>query len=265
MERNRSSGNSTEPAERRSRARSRAVTVFTALATTLIAVGINPGMASATTYASRIAGTAPLTFCPGTTALCEASEGTATKTNVNMVCWQNPSSDPSHRYFYVQTSAGTEGFVHAGVVSAQTATPICTNVSWINAANWALGQDGGNKVPANAKNGNTVTYWSGWCWLFAYDAWNLGAGHTPRYSSGTAQDVFNLYAQHNLMHGATSSPPRGSLVFFKYGTAGHVAISMGDGWIETTRGDIGQTLSVTHMTIATQGLQELGYVLPGNV
>lgn len=38
-----------------------------------------------------------------------------------------------------------------------------------------------------------------------------------------------------------------------------------DGWIETTRGDIGQTLNVTHMTIATQGLQQLGYVLPGNV
>ena len=187
---------------------------------------------------------------------------------VNMVCWQNPTSDINHRYFYIQASNGLEGFVHAGAVvqSTQTKTPGCGTVLWINAANWALSQDGQAKVPANAKNGNTVTYWSGWCWLFTFnDAWKLGAGHTPRYSGATAQATYNLYVSHKLMHGATSSPPRGSLVFFKYGTIGHVAISLGDGRVETTRGNLGQTLTVTHMTIAQQGLAQLGYVLPGNV
>ena len=120
-------------------------------------------------------------------------------------------------------------------------------------------------MPANAKNGNAVTYWSGWCWLFAYDAWRLGAGHTPRYSGGTAQATYNLYVEHKLMHGATSSPPRGSLVFFKYGSAGHVAISLGDGWVETTQGNSGRALPVTRMTITKLGLPQLGFVLPGNI
>ena len=245
----------------------RVVSILAASAAGLLTVvALNSGAASATTYASKINTTSPLTLCPGTAVLCKASEGTVSAgTKVNMVCWQNPSTDPSHRYFYIQTSAGAEGFVHAGVVSAQTSTPVCTKVSWINAASWALSQDGQAKVPANAKNGNVVTYWSGWCWLFAYDAWKLGAGHTPRYSGATAQATYSLYVSHNLMHGATSSPPRGSLVFFKYGTSGHVAISLGDGRLETTRGDLGQTLTVTHMTIAQQGLAQLGYVLPGNV
>jgi surface antigen len=227
---------------------------------------LNAGSANAATYTSTINTTSALTFCPGTTAPCKASEGTVTAgTKVSMVCWQDPSSDHSHRYFYIQTKAGAEGFVHAGVVSAQTTTPVCTKVSSIDAASWALSQDGQKKVPANAKNGNTVTYWSGWCWLFAYDAWKLRAGHTPHYSGATAQATYSLYVSHKLMLRPTSSPPRGSLVFFKYGTIGHVAISLGDGRIETTQGNIGQTLTVTHMTIAQQGLTQLGYVPPSSV
>jgi hypothetical protein len=251
----------------RRRQAGRVASILAALATGLLSVTLlNAGAAGATTNPPTVNATSPLTFCPGTTALCKASEGTvAARTTVSMVCWENPPSDPSHRYFYIQASGGREGFVHAGVVSYQARTPACSTVPWIDAANWALGQDGQSKVPANAKNGNVVVYWSDWCWLFTQDAWRLGAGHTSRYSGATAQDTYVLYARHNLVHALASFPPRGSLVFFSYGTIGHVAISLGDGWIETTRGTAEQTLTVTHMTMTQQGLAQLGYVAPGNV
>ena len=131
---------------------------------------------------------------------------------------------------------------------------------------WAMSQDGQVRVPANAKNGNVnATYWSGWCWLFSWDAWKLGAGHAPRYSGGSAQVTYNLYQAHGLMSGPASAPPAGSLVFFRYGTYGHVAISLGNGSVETTQGNYGQELPVTRMAINRIGLTELGYVAPGNV
>jgi len=216
--------------------------------------------------ASKINTTGALTFCPGRTAPCQSSETTLARgTAVSMVCWENPQSDTSHRYFFVQTTAGIEGFVHAGLVSSQTTTPACSTISWINAAQWALGQDGAKMVAANAKNGNIASYWSGWCWLFVYDSWRLGAGHTPRYGGLTAQATYNLYTSHGLMHGATSSPPRGSMVFFRSASAGHVAISLGDGWVETTQGFGGQTLPVTHLRLSQLGLSQLGFVMPANV
>jgi cell wall-associated NlpC family hydrolase len=121
-------------------------------------------------------------------------------------------------------------------------------------------------VPRNAKNNNIVTYWSSWCWLFVYDSWNLGAGQKPHYSGGTAQQTYNLYKSAGRMHAAGASPPRGSMVFFSYGTPGHVAISLGSGWVETTQGSQeSQKLPVTHKTLSSMGMTQLGYVAPANV
>lgn len=235
----------------------------------LVTVSAAPSMA--TTYASVMQANAGTYWCTSTSAVCEQSFITVSKgTDVHMVCWQDGRTATgvytSNRWFYVELASGVEGFVHSSDVSTktQTATPACTTLPWFEAMTWALGQDGQQKVPANAKNGNNVTYWSGYCWLFAYDAWQLGAGRTPRYSGATAQAAYGSYNSHELVQSPISSPPPGSLVFFAYGNLGHVAISLGDGWIETTQ-DIGTTLPVTHMKISTQGLTQLGYVLPGNV
>ena len=236
----------------------------------LVTVSAAPSMA--TTYTSVMQASAGTYWCTSTSAVCEQSFATVSKgTDVHMVCWQDGRTATgvyaSNRWFYVELATGLEGFVHSSDVSTktQTATPACTTLSWFDAMTWALGQDGQQKVPANAKNYNNVTYWSGWCWLFAYDAWNLGADHTPRYTGGgDAQAAYDFYNNHHLAQSPTSSPPPGSLVFFAYGSLGHVAISLGDGWIETTQ-DIGTTLPVTHMKISAQGLTQLGYVLPANV
>lgn len=227
--------------------------------------------AEATTYASRMAVSAPLTFCPGTGGLCQSAEASVSAGSaVNMTCWVNPASDPSHRYFYVQTPNNTEGFVHAGAVvqNTQTRTPACNTLGYYNAAQWALGQDGKIQVPANARNGNPAVYWSGWCWLFAYDAWKLGAGKVARYSGDSAQLTYDAYATAHLMHGVSPNPPRGSLVFFSYGGpkgSGHVGISLGSGWIENTQGNLNQHEEVTHQQISKIGLAEIGFVLPGNI
>jgi hypothetical protein len=244
------------------------ITLLMALAG-MVTVSAAPSMA--TTYSSIMQANAGTYWCTSTSAVCERSFTTVSKgTDVRMVCWQDGRTATgvyaSNRWFYVQMASGLEGFVHSSNISTktQTATPACTTLLWFKAMTWALGQDGQQKVPANAKNGNVVTYWSGWCWLFAYDAWNLGAGHTPRYSGADAQAAYGSYSSHKLVQPPTSSPPPGSMVFFAYRKLGHVAISLGDGWIETTQ-DIGTTLPVTHMKISTQGLTQLGYVLPSNV
>jgi hypothetical protein len=221
---------------------------------------------SPTNYASNTPTTTAETICPGTSAVCQTVEGYVSGP-VNMVCWQDATwtDGQSHRWFYIQAPNDSEGFVHAASVAHQITTPNCSTISWINAAAWAIKQDGQTQVPANAKNHNKVTYWSGWCWLFSYESWVIGAGHTPVYSDDTAQLVWNWYRSHGRTLAVSSMPPRGSLVFFSYGSAGHVAISLGDGWIETTQGDLGQTLPVTHKTLAQEGHIQLGYVPPNLV
>ena len=226
---------------------------------------------SATTYSSVIQAKASTYWCTSSSGVCKYSFSTITKgTHVHMICWQDGRTVTgvykSNRWFYVELSSGFEAFVHSSDVSTktQTTTPACSTLSWFKAMTWALAQDGQQKVPAKDKNGNKVTYWSGWCWLFSYDAWKLGAGHTPRYSGDNAQLAYDAYHSHKLVNARTASPPPGSIVFFTYENLGHVAISLGDGWIETTQ-DIGTTKPVTHMRISTQGLAELGYVLPANV
>lgn len=234
----------------------------------LMTLGAAAGPASAaTTYSSVINTKAPMTFAPGKGGLANDTEATATKgEHVHMVAWQNPSSDPSHRYFFIAAANGNEGWVHAGVVSDQTSTPAASTVNWINAANWAMGQDGATKVPTADRNGTDATYWSGWCWLYSFDAWNIGAKHAPKNPDGSLLATYDLYKADGKMSSPTAMPPRGSLVFFSYdGVAGHVAISLGSGYIETTQGNEGQKLPVVHETIAKQGLVQDGYVSPGNI
>lgn len=222
--------------------------------------------ARAASYESNVSASTAETFCPGSTALCRAVAGSV-KGTVHMVCWQDATwtDGKSHRWFYIQAPNGSEGFVQASAVSKQITTPNCTTVSWVKAAAWALGQDGHTTIPTNAKNGNQATYWSSWCLLFAYDSWKLGAGHTPLYSGFTAQQVWNLYKSHGKTHAASSLPPRGSLVFFSYGSAGHVAVSLGNGWVETTQGGVESLKQpVTHKTLAQMKLPQIGYV-PANL
>ncbi len=55
-----------------------------------------------------------------------------------------------------------------------------------------------------------------------------------------AKGPFNHYYPHGTVPPVSNMPPRGSLALFSYGSIGHVAVSLGYGWIEATQGDLGQ-------------------------
>jgi transcriptional regulator with XRE-family HTH domain len=221
----------------------------------------------AASYESNLSNTAAATFCPGTSALCQTTAGFV-RGRVHMVCWQDAilTDGQAGRWFYIQAPNGAEGFVRAGTVADQITTPNCATISWIKVAAWALAQDGQTTISRDATNGNSATYWSSWCWLFVYDAWKLGAGFTPVHSASTAQQTWNLYKASGSWYAASSMPPRGSLVFFSSGSVGRVAVSLGNGWVETSQGgDESEKLPVTHMTLAQVGLPQMGYVPPSLV
>jgi transcriptional regulator with XRE-family HTH domain len=210
-------------------------------------------------------------LCPGVTSLCQTVTGSV-QGSVHMVCWQDAVGfgGKQNRWFYIQTPDGSEGFVHAAAVSKQIITPYCSKISWMNATAWALNQDGQMTIPLAAINSNNAKYSSSSGWLFAYDAWRLGGGHTPAHSAATAQQTWEMYEASGAWHVASNMPPRGSLVFFSYNTVGRVALALGNGLVEITQ-DIDDTTDdtqirpVTHMTIAQVGLPQLGYVPPNLV
>ncbi len=207
------------------------------------------------------------TLCPGVTTLCQIVTGSV-QGSVHMICWQDAVgiNGKGNRWFYIQAPDGSEGFVHASAVSQQIHTPYCSKISWMNAVAWALGEDGQITIQSDARKGSDATSWSSQSWLFAYDAWKLGAGHTPIYSGATAQQTGEMYRGTGAWRTASSSPPRGSLVFFTDGGSGRVAVSLGNGWVEIAQSaNETQMLPVFHMTIAQVELTQVGYVPPNLV
>lgn len=215
-------------------------------------------------FQSYIAATTAATLCAGTADPCQDTLGWISGA-VRMVCYEdaNWTDGQSHRWFYVQTAHGFEGFVRAGAVSNQTGTPLCNTISWLNATAWALGQDGKAECSSVASNCN-ATIWSAHPWLFAYDSWSLGTGRQPIFDAPQALLVWTRYHDRSLTRPPSNMPPRGSLVFFSHGTTGYVAISLGFGWVEGTQGDVeSEKKPVTHMKVdemARNGETMLGYV-----
>ena len=225
------------------------------------------------TYESVVTYVNDVTLCAGVTALCQIASASV-QGSVHMVCWQDAVgiTGKQNRWFYIQAPDGVEGFVHAAAVSNQIITPYCSKISWMNTTAWALNQDGQTVIPTTATDGTNLKYWSSSSWLFAYDAWKLGGGHTPVHSAATAQQTWNLYKENGAWSPAASAPPRGALVFFSYHNTGRVAVALGNGWVEIAKGadgldgtDDSRILPVTHMTIDQVGLTELGYVPPNLV
>ena len=231
---------------------------------------------SVDSYESVVTYVNDVTLCAGVTALCQVASASV-QGSVHMVCWQDAVgiTGKQNRWFYIQAPDGVEGFVHAAAVSGQIITPYCSKISWMNTTAWALNQDGQTTIPATATSGTNAKYWSSSSWLFGYDAWKLGGGHTPVHSAATAQQTWNLYKANGATYPASSTPPRGSLVFFSGNSTGRVAVALGNGWVEiaqrtdgtdgTDGTDDTRILPVTHMTIAQVGLTQVGYVPPNLV
>lgn len=226
--------------------------------------------ASAWTGPSRIVNSksAPLDWCPGGAAICQDSAKLATlaaNTSVTMACWvdsRTPAGYSTPRWFYV-TAGGNQGFVKAELVANQNpSSPSCLdNGSQTRRAVAAsLQATAATEIyqtyptatdKSNAKSaygfsdwGSKVD-WSGDCVMFTGLAWWRSGQKI--HSGANAAAIARTYTLHS------GTPPRGAAAFWNWGSVGHVAISLGNGMVVTTRGLDGALQTTTHATMATVG------------
>lgn len=93
--------------------------------------------------------------------------------------------------------------------------------------------------------------WSGWCELFVERAY----GTSGRYPS--AQANFNAQRAAGRVRTDTN-PPAGALVFYAWGSYGHVGVSLGGGQVISTQG-FSTPLPVRQHTVTGINLQYLGW------
>lgn len=97
--------------------------------------------------------------------------------------------------------------------------------------------------------------WSGWCELFVENAY----GTSGRYGSAAT----NYTARKNVGQINTdTNPPAGALVFYSWGSYGHVGISIGGGQVVSTQGDGSKALPVRQHGVTGMGLPYLGWAWP---
>lgn len=140
---------------------------------------------------------------------------------LSLRCWQDESwYDGTNRWFWA-SGYGVQGFVSANQVSWQYATPWCGNDPYVQAVRWAGSHLGQN-------------YDIGLCLQFVHDAWWV-AGR----DIGSATTAYNYWLTNPRGYARVydTNPPVGALVFWRpdaYNSAGHVAISIGSGWVIST-------------------------------
>ncbi|WP_345411136.1 hypothetical protein [Actinomycetospora chlora] len=167
---------------------------------------------------------------------------------VTMVCWVDVAGRGG-RWYNVKVGP-YDVFVKAERISNPVRTPFCPQVPTVQASLWgtAAEQQVGRTatfpsdatvrraqtLPLSVDNWGPRRDWSGDCIAFAWLAID-SVGHKNGIRGGlrtaTAQGLAGPLHP-GLM------PPRGALVFWRGGTGdlGHVAISLGSGWVATTNG-----------------------------
>lgn len=229
-----------------------------------------PGPSSS--YPSLMKTSGKYRFCTNTAlAGCVQRSTIAAGTGLKMHCWIDDStvteSYKSNRWFYVTSRDGVRGFVHSSRVEKQTSVPNCSQHRGIAASRWAAAKVGSTTPTTAEKSGNpTMDRWSGWCYVFAFDAFKFSTGVQPKSGHGSAKNTFYAYQREgkvstNLNHGSINI---GSIVFWTSGTYGHAAIYVGQGQVATTRGD-GSTKKAIEITPMSTFGTPSGWVSPNNV
>jgi hypothetical protein len=120
------------------------------------------------------------------------------------------------------------------------------------AVNWAKSQLG-----VRYTNLTPDGMFSGWCQLFV----ELAYGTRGRYASAMA--AYNAQRAAGRIHYDTS-PEYGALVFYRWGSYGHVGLAIGGGQVISTQG-VNTPLPVRQHTVTGLGLPFLGWsVAPPN-
>jgi hypothetical protein len=215
-------------------------------------------------------------WCTGSLSLCGAPPyanptrpiaNVAAGTRLHMVCWRDEAQAAvgaysSPRWFYVLLTDGREGFVHSSRVGSQTATPNCSTVNWMRAADWAIAHLGQTQAsPAETAQYTATSWkpgppgeWQGDCIKFANLAW------AKQTEMADANVVYERYRSRGMVR--QGLPPRGALVFFNLSSQGHVAISLGNWLAAGTRGVDNQTPIQATSTYAINVSSYLGWVMP---
>lgn len=181
-------------------------------------------------------------------------------TSVTVVCYHGPAY-----YIRVTAHVNQEGYVSKGVVSSPpSGLTDCDSATHqaIWAAAWSIGY-----------LGTTRPYGPGTCLAFVINAWRSTGVAIGSNSSETAaswwNSSYNKWPKQTAGSSEYMTPPRGALVFWgpdKYSSAGHVAISVGNGWLVSTQeGD--STDAVHLLTIKERNAEPgvgkyLGWIKP---
>ncbi len=189
----------------------------------------------------------------------------------DLVCgtWGTAVGPFANRRWHIVRTARGQGYIADRYLTTPNAAnqltpgePECGAPQPANGADqWARNHVGATTPTAAEQNGNAAYGWSGWCYLFAYDAYYFGMGRRD-LPTGRAIDVMNTYAAQGRLSGGT--PPAGALVFWganPANSAGHAAISIGSGRIIGTRGFEGAGLPISEYAI-TDIPNYRGYVNP---
>jgi NlpC/P60 family len=211
--------------------------VKSAMATALVAIVLSfTGLlapVSAATVSTKILAPAWVRDSSSTNNdICPPFDTLPTGTTVQMQCYKNESYASGNGYsgnlwFLVSASdgarAGVVGYVHSSYVSwPQPVVGPCDNMATERAVRWAVNGIGTPGI-AGAPRGGPGYY--GWCLQFVADAYSYGAG----INIGSADTAALWWKAAGSRQIPNWNAPRGSLVFWTSGTAGHVAMSLGGG------------------------------------
>ncbi len=204
------------------------------------------GAASATSPALTSA--SPLYVCAGVASPCNKSMGTMTAGAVSMTCWEQVSEPTGkHMWFYV-TRGAQEGWVRAGDVAHQVTVKNCITAGHapVWAAAWAI-----------AQVGKTIDV--GKCLTFVDQAYKSTSKQdlAPWTTSSTNPVMAWNHAGKSKQHGKSDlrwkTPPRGAWVYWgsRPGSPdGHVALSLGNGWLVSTSEGTTPGTAVHFLTIS---------------
>lgn len=169
-----------------------------------------------------------------------------------MRCWRDGSwatgNYTSNRWFLVSLTDGREGYVHSSFVGSQYATPNCSDLPYVRAADWAIARIG--QVTQDAFPGNPTPGrdWSGYCATFTWGAFRAGAG--VGYPAANAIDQYWYFKNRGLIAGGL--PRYGDPVFYDIAQPyGHTAIYIGGTTVVTTRGYEGNHLPIQRTDVNT--------------
>jgi hypothetical protein len=238
------------------------------------ALSASPLTPAAEASSSTITGTATWRDCTNVSLPGCAGRGTlANGTAVQMHCWIDDSTVTeryrSPRWFYVSGPNAVRGFVHSSRVVNQTRVGHCGSHRGIAPARWAATKVGSTTPTSTEARGTGADRWSGWCYLFASDAHIFGYNNTPLTGYGSAKATFNEYRRRGLVSTDlnTARMPIGALVFWTFGSDGHAAVYVGNGYVVSTQGDGSKKLPIARLKLShwNGSGAPVGWVAPSKV